>query len=1271
MQLATFQDPQSSSSPAITADKSNKKSEDAGNRSCTDQPIALSRARRKSAPIFQEGFAKTKIQLLESSEASSPSTRSASVASSDQSFVIEEEQLSAKLGRSLTSGRGRGGRRSSLVKTRGGRRPRITVTTDRTTPVPPPKISPPIPNVRRSRRSSIHSSKARDSEQSEQQQESHDAWVPAKDVNPNSALGILRRVSRYTRPIRSPSPQPSTEALPKRERKTAEQAVVPVATPSVEVEDTRCWSENTGVIGRTEQESSTGAIGSTDRGSFRSFRRRRQNCAILAGRAWWRVFVAPAEQINEPSSCSKEEKGTLSAVEEKSSETVSNLTVEVAGCSTAVPWESKNDEGKPVYETKEPQKAKTGEVVKISPSIHAAGRISSRAVRPSSRFLNADFISPIRRRRGRRPKIATQEGATGSEPAVVVGTTEEAGKSEAAAEQNVDSSSVPSGAVPVTKFKTAAAGRSHVMKTRRASDEHPRIRLKIKLGRTPWIKIVGSNNEPKTEATTKLAPAVERAPGRPKAQAKRYTSVWSHYVPSVKPVLGNIYYSDGTVEKLGVSVNAVMDRLLAEVCQDGIARHSAIINKREKRKRNMEKARERVHRLKEERAARLAQGFVPASTKAQSTASNQQSEAGPRVRNAKHRLMQKDFLYPSLKRGTKAEQRKNKEIRQQRSRNVMNQLAESTREKETAPASRRGSVTAAKIRPRAPSPFDPEKEERLRREAEQREKQKRLTMPISFNTFLSSKSSMLTAQPLLQPQRFERSHDCPDHFYRELLCESNTAVEPAEDTWNEFDMDGDDGLDVTTIEAVHIPKLDDYVAPPELDESAEPVAASVEKLLMRPAVYIEDDGISYLHERALEQPELRRNLLAMAIDCISTLHVARLSASGREAAVIVYNAVTTQASKMRDVICMFSREREEAVFWMHRYLIEMLPVELLASYLFLLRHTRLLNCQVKSIVRSTQNDSSPWPEITQMIIKYIEVNVVEPDAAELDRTIASASLPDVVFVLVAPNVAVGDFSVRDRHYDSVFKWLRDLGNPASVLIRLKIDETFSTAISEMFFTGVNMISRAVTKLVREHKQKRIVLVGWGTSCCFNHVVLNTVPGVSAIIDLAFPLLTIDGMRGEPDDDILLTYCPTLYRMLGSEAGPTTQEQICDFLSMDSNAKRRSDLSCSQCSFRDDTFKVDLMQLKIESGTPLPSPIPRDASPSPLPLSQLDSMRSNFQTLLKKAGNEKSSKWPEDRPLSSAFKEPRLPAKPGSAMASPVPARTDSPNLLDPASISLT
>ncbi|KHJ91516.1 hypothetical protein OESDEN_08618 [Oesophagostomum dentatum] len=334
-------------------------------------------------------------------------------------------------------------------------------------------------------------------------------------------------------------------------------------------------------------------------------------------------------------------------------------------------------------------------------------------------------------------------------------------------------------------------------------------------------------------------------------------------------------------------------------------------------------------------------------------------------------------------------------------------------------------------------------------------------------------------------------------------------------------------------------------------------------MLLRPNMYSEEDGISYLFERALEQPELRRNLLSMAVECISNVHVARLSACGREAAIVVYNTVTFEASRMRDVICMFSR-----------------------------------NCQVKSIVRSTQNESSPWPEVTRVIGKYVEVNVVEPDAADLERTIAPASLSDVVFVLVAPNISIGDFSVRDRSHDSVFKWLREIGHPASTIVKIKMEENYSSAVSEMVYSSVNMITR---------------------------VVLSSVPGISAIIDLAFPVLSLDGPRGESDDDILLTYCPSLF-VVGSQACDyhpaamkmmrssmimpsglvviahannnllvscavlsrlrITQrvvnrcivEQITDFLGMEWTKRERSRLVPMPLN---DIFKVDLTQLKID------------------------------------------------------------------------------------------
>ncbi|KAE9414896.1 hypothetical protein Angca_001687, partial [Angiostrongylus cantonensis] len=873
-----------------------------------------------------------------------------STSTDDVSSVEEKEQLSEM--EKISSG-ARPKRCTIPVRSQGTGKLRNPSVVENAVTTSTLKRSATLLNVRRSSRCHTLSTKLRDFEH---EMKSSEPWKPSKRVDPNSALSILRRVSKFTRPPRSPSPQPSTVLV------SDTQDVKPLLTahPVVIPPDENVTEDLKRSV-QVEQSDAADVIGIKKE--------------LITDNT-------PSENVDSVAPL----KSSALSIEIDShtrDETIDSQTVSTVSAAMS--------------------------------SLVQAGRISSRAVRPSSRFVNADFVSPLLDRKSSRFTFNSSDSVSHASTTVECSVEDNSNTKSDNNEVNDDQKTTDCKEVDDLSTDTVQPGPSkslpsnvllHSMETRRRSKSKKTHGVKIKLkifnfGNFPRVRVVEDTSSSKVEE--EVAAFAPEPTLKKKASLKKYTSPWSHYIPSIKPVLGNIYYGDGTVEKLGVSVNAVMDRLLAEVCQDGITRHSAIVNKREKRKRNIEKARERVNRLKEEKAAREAQGLVTVATKSTRIEPFHQHELGLRARGGKHALLQKDFHYPSLKRGTKAEIRKHEELRRQRSRKVMSQLAESTRQgEEKSNLSRFGSTHPSgkcdfRSKPRDPSPVDPEKEERLRLEEQQREKVKRLTMPISFNTFLSSKTSVLTAQPLLQPQRSSNRAPIPDHFYRELLCEYSGTREPVEDSWvvfvlfYDFDMDVDDGIDVTTIEAVHIPKLDDYVAPPVLDQSAEPVAIAVEKMLLRPSLYAEEDGISYLHERALEQPELRRNLLLMATECISALHIARLSAVGREAAVVVYNVVTFQASKMRDVICMFSKEREEAVFWMHRYLIEMLPVELLASYLFLLRHTRLLNCQVKSIVRSTQNDSNPWPEITRIVGKYVESNVVEPDAADLDRTIVVKS----------------------------------------------------------------------------------------------------------------------------------------------------------------------------------------------------------------------------------------------------------------------------------------
>ncbi|KJH44570.1 hypothetical protein DICVIV_09390 [Dictyocaulus viviparus] len=260
----------------------------------------------------------------------------------------------------------------------------------------------------------------------------------------------------------------------------------------------------------------------------------------------------------------------------------------------------------------------------LSPTVQSTGRISCRVVRPSSRFVNSDFVSPLRNKKLSRTTNVPEMVSIDTCGVDVNIETERSDRCDDESEGDHSTSVVKEGGFsthivqPGTSKPTLTEVPHHIMETRRRSKGKKthgvKIRLKIfNFGNFPRVRVVEDTNYGKVEG--EISTTVSEPMPKKKTPVKKYISPWSRYKPSVKPVLGNVYYSDGSVEKLGVSVNAVMDRLLAEVCQDGITRHSAIVNKREKRKRNIEKARQRVHRLKEERAAREAQGYVTVTAK--------------------------------------------------------------------------------------------------------------------------------------------------------------------------------------------------------------------------------------------------------------------------------------------------------------------------------------------------------------------------------------------------------------------------------------------------------------------------------------------------------------------------------------------------------------------------------------------------------------------------------------------------------------------------------
>ncbi|KHJ91517.1 hypothetical protein OESDEN_08619 [Oesophagostomum dentatum] len=131
-------------------------------------------------------------------------------------------------------------RRSSIsVKAAGAGKVRISSSIIEAASMPSTsKHTPALLSIRRSSRSHTLSKKLRDSDL---QIKTTGLATPtiSKPVDPNSALGILQRVSRFTRPIRSPSPQPLKKLLPSTHSKKAEStAEQPAEAPADVKEDT-------------------------------------------------------------------------------------------------------------------------------------------------------------------------------------------------------------------------------------------------------------------------------------------------------------------------------------------------------------------------------------------------------------------------------------------------------------------------------------------------------------------------------------------------------------------------------------------------------------------------------------------------------------------------------------------------------------------------------------------------------------------------------------------------------------------------------------------------------------------------------------------------------------------------------------------------------------------------------------------------------------------------------------------------------------------------
>uniref|UniRef100_A0A0N5B0D5 DUF4470 domain-containing protein n=1 Tax=Syphacia muris TaxID=451379 RepID=A0A0N5B0D5_9BILA len=220
--------------------------------------------------------------------------------------------------------------------------------------------------------------------------------------------------------------------------------------------------------------------------------------------------------------------------------------------------------------------------------------------------------------------------------------------------------------------------------------------------------------------------------------------------------------------------------------------------------------------------------------------------------------------------------------------------------------------------------------------------------------------------------------------------------------------------------------------------------------------------------------------------------------------------------------------------WAHKVLLRQLPVPILATYINLLRYCKSVARYLVDILLKEQQNDDSITMANRLITSFMNNKILDPQTTPIAKTLGKRHLDCICLLAVDPYFAHLEYTPRIKAHEYLFKVLFPSSFGRVEQLRACLPSSVEFSAAEVVEYLVDIVSKRLKELMKKYPSKKVVLAGWGTSCFINHEVVQSVPNVHAILDFAFPLKTIDGMRGDADDTILLTYCPTLF-VVGEQA----------------------------------------------------------------------------------------------------------------------------------------